>query len=104
MLGNFSIQSSHNIHQIEEIFSRGEMDSILLPIDYIVNNLPILYLSKEQSNNILNGQSIQSSSVNFDFHEEDSRTFRFYNYQDVFIAIGKAIDSGTLLKPIKVFK
>tara|TARA_Y100000590_G_C15664820_1_gene994044 strand:- start:86 stop:919 length:834 start_codon:yes stop_codon:yes gene_type:complete len=104
MTGSFSIQSSYSVQQIEEIFTIGEMDSILLPIDYIVKDLPIIYLSKEQSHNIINGQSIQSSSVSFDFLEEDFRTFRIYNHQDVFIALGNAIDSGTLLKPIKVFK
>jgi len=104
MTGSFSIQSSHSVQEIEEMFRIGEMDSILLPIDYILNDLPILYLSKEQSHNIINGQSIQSSSVSFDFLEGDSRTFRIYNHQDIFIALGNTINSGTLLKPIKVFK
>ena len=75
------------------------LDSYVLPLDYIVQFLPDISLSRESSMNIKNGQTISCEKLN----SYVENTYRIYDNNDNFIGIGVSEINSNLIKPVKIF-
>ena len=97
--GNFCIENSYTLEDIESHIINKKINSIILPLDYIVKFLPDIHLSKKSSVNIKNGQAISCKK----FKSYIKSTYRIYDNNDNFIGIGVSELNSSLIKPVKIF-
>ena len=97
--GDFFIENSYTIEDIKTALMKKNLNSIILPLDYIVKFLPDLHLSKKSTMNIKNGQTISCKI----FKSYAENTYRMYDYNDNFIGIGVSEINSDLIKPVKIF-
>lgn len=97
--GDFHIENSHTLEDIKTAINNNNLNSIILPLDYIVKFLPDIRLSKKSSMNIKNGQTISCKK----FKSYVENTYRIYDNNDNFIGIGVSEIDSNLIKPVKIF-
>ena len=97
--GDFNIENSHTLEDIKTAIINKNLNSIILPIDYIVKFLPDIHLSEKSSINIKNGQPISFKK----FKSYVENTYRIYDNNDNFIGIGVSEIDSNLIKPVKIF-
>ena len=97
--GDFNIENSHTLEDIKIAIINKNLNSIILPIDYIVKFLPDIHLSEKSSINIKNGQPISFKK----FKSYVENTYRIYDNNDNFIGIGVSEIDTNLIKPVKIF-
>lgn len=73
----------------------GEMDEIsraaqLLPVDRLVDILPVVYLGKEASQRIINGLAVSDAST-------EAGLVRLYDSTGSFLGVGERLVEGTLI-------
>jgi len=97
--GDFFIENSYSLEEINTAIISKNLDSYVLPLDYIVQFLPDISLSRESSMNIKNGQTISCEKLN----SYVENTYRIYDNNDNFIGIGVSEINSNLIKPVKIF-
>lgn len=59
--GQFTKEKAYTLAEIEKIRDEGRLDDIILPVDHVFDDLPILVVSGEIEKKILNGNLIYKS-------------------------------------------
>lgn len=101
----FSIEQAHTLEEIERICNQGKLEEILLPVDSVFGELPIVHVREKAALLLQNGNRLAAS----DFVEEISikdcreRRVRVYDPQDRFYAIYQYIDEFQEFKVQKMF-
>lgn len=87
-VGHFEESQMHNFMQIQQNLNSGA--SMVLPIEQILGHFPSVTLAEEDSNRIINGQKINTASM------DEPGLIRIYAKQFGFLGLGMLSDSGLL--------
>lgn len=79
---------SRQMLSFEQLSASNDMDSLLLPMDTVVEHLPIVNLDQDSSAYLLNGQAVLVA------HSPTSGLVRLYDQEQFFLGIGHILDDG----------
>ena len=91
--GNFSISDAHTIDEIRELFEKGELDKILLPVDMLFAEYPSVKISEMQLKKCLCGNCFETSETN--------GKYRVYDENGGFLMLGN-VENG-IMSTVKSF-
>lgn len=99
--GKFDIDSSLTLEEVDKYISEQELDSKIITVDKVFDNLQRIILNEQEEKRLLNGVWIRVKNLGF---EKDS-FISVYNSNDVFIALGEIFykEESLYLKTKKVF-
>ncbi len=104
-VGDFKIEDSYTIEEIQEYASSNTLDSILIPIDSAIKHFNSINLDKDYYDTLKNGGKIELSNYQLDTNNSGTeRGIRVY-CNNLFIGIGFIEETfdGIILKMDKVF-
>ncbi len=99
------IDDSLKLNQIEKLFSEGELDKYILPVDALVSGYDKYLIKDKYSKFLFNGNKLypnQLFSENTDKKFKDKDIIRIY-YKDEFLALYEYSESDNILIPYKMF-
>ena len=102
-VGNFSIDNSYTLSQIEQMVQAGKTDEILTPIDEMFSDSRKIIISQEYDKLLYNGNKLPYNSIqgkNDVQHNEDEQV-RVYDKNDEFIGVYRF--EGNEFVPVKMF-
>ncbi len=94
-IGRLSVDDAHTLSALEKR-PREELDTLLLPVDYLLSNVPALVLDADSSYRIGNGQRIRDTR----FSAFNGRV-RMYSSGNEFLGLGE-VTEGSLLHPTRL--
>lgn len=100
----FKIDTAVSLKTIKNKFDSGNVQDILIPIDYALSNFESIFVDKNYFKQLSNGMLIDLDRLNFKGNAVVGKNLRIY-CGDIFIGIGKFVnkDSKIFLKMNKVF-
>lgn len=98
--GNFSIEDSISVEQLEECSREGEWQMIVHAPDFILGHLDTVVVNKEEEESISHGRSFVVTQDQAGCAGEQRRA---YSHDGRFLALVKLDQTGNLWKPEKVF-
>ncbi len=102
-VGSFTSDRAVKLDQIDEMFRRGELDSLLIPVDSLFPEMPAISVTERASRLLANGNPLAESDVVPGSAPEDGLRYRVYGSDGRFQAI-YAWDAGRkLFYPHKMF-
>lgn len=93
--GQFSVENSLTLAQIEALVREGCLDDHILPVDAFFSDLPMLTLSENLDKLAHNGNTLPSAG--------HSTYVRVYDSSGSFIGVYEKDEKAPLLKPWKMF-
>ncbi len=93
--GQFSVENSLTLAQIEALVREGCLDDHILPVDAFFSDLPMLTLSENLDKPAHNGNALPSAG--------HSTYVRVYDSSGSFIGVYEKDEKAPLLKPWKMF-
>lgn len=104
--GPFNICNSFTLEEIKKMWKKGDL-SFLLPIDYALQDLPLITIKDKFVNNIINGLPLASSGIMGGVsNSQFPPLVRLYSPSGLFLAIGELQGQRGgkwFYKPKKVF-
>ena len=102
-VGAFTADRAVKLDQIDEMFRRGELNSLLIPVDSLFPEMPAISVTERASRLLANGNPLAESDVVPGSAPEDGLRYRVYGSDGRFQAI-YAWDAGRkLFYPHKMF-
>lgn len=102
-VGEFYLEASRTIDEIETIFKEGIIDSTLIRVEQLFPNYDEVCVLEEYSKIIYNGNFISSNHIiDFDFNKTYDKV-KVYDWQNKFIAIYQYNERKKIFKPFKMF-
>ena len=103
--GDFSLEGSHKLDDIEKIVKEGRLEDILIPVETIFKNLPKINISGYADILLENGGVIKMDALNPGSisHIKNGDKFRMYNKDEKFKAIYSYDDNIKGFKIDKMF-
>lgn len=111
--GGFDIADSVTLSRIKELKEANRLGDAIIPIDNVLEFMPVIYVEEGEEKAVLNGKTIWKDSIkniSKDFMPED--TVLIKNHNGELLALGKAVvskkeisglDGGdSILKPKKI--
>lgn len=100
--GRFNLTGSHKLDEINRLKDEDNLQSIVLRMDNILGDYPVVYTKPEADRLILNGNRIRTDQINISV-EVDS-IVRLYTSDNVFVGLYSVIDKddSIILKPYKI--
>jgi tRNA pseudouridine55 synthase len=95
--GNFTIEQSVTLEQVNEAVARGDLGKFLLPLDWAILQFDAVYLDAAQASAVRNGQPVPAAE------NLTTPLVRAYDKDKNLFAILERV-SETLLKPKKVLQ
>ena len=104
-VGDFNLSQSVTLKHFSNLVKKGNWKSKIVPIDYVLKDLPRIIMTSEQTKQVKNGVNISLSKVYLDpkFYSCDKLKFKGYDNEGKFTAILEISEEGEFLKPKKVF-
>ncbi|MCD6454702.1 MAG: tRNA pseudouridine(55) synthase TruB [Candidatus Aminicenantes bacterium] len=102
--GEFSIEDAHTLEEIKEAARKGEIDELIIPLNKVLSELPIVYLREQGVQRAKHGNFIPLKMVGGKEGGKRNDFFRLMDYRSNFIGIGKPVKfEGELgIKPVIV--
>ena len=91
--GDFSVEDAHTLDKIAALANKGELNSILLPVDSLFSDYPSYVLSERQLKPCLNGNSFET--------ELSDGSYRVYDENGGFLMLA-SVENG-IMSTIKSF-
>jgi len=88
--GVFSIESASTLDEIIAAMTSGNIEDLLLPLDSIFSDCPVVRLSSEETRKCKNGASCKAEEL------PDGR-YRFYGPDNEFLFLGDVVNGETLV-------
>ncbi len=107
--GQFTKENAYTLAEIEKIRDEGRLEDIILPVDHVFANLPVLVVSGEIEKKILNGNLIRENECEKMGLEgcysegEKIRVYRGKNNSSNFIAVYQYSKEKRGMVPEKMF-
>lgn len=104
--GDFSIENSLKLSQVEDLVKNKEINNHIVAIDRVLTNYPKLIVDKESDTTIQNGNPLKKSSFTNleEFNISNYKDLiRIYDYQNNFIALYQFDFSKNSFVPRKMF-
>ncbi|HHT98444.1 MAG TPA: tRNA pseudouridine(55) synthase TruB [Clostridiales bacterium] len=104
--GDFTIENSLKLSEVEDLVRSKEVNNYIKPIDSVLTNYPRLIVNEESDTTIQNGNPLKKSSfINSDeFNIMNYKDLiRIYDYQNNFIALYQFDFSKNSFVPKKMF-
>lgn len=89
VIGPFGLNQSVTLSQLEELDLAGR-DALLLPVDALIETMPVVVLDSESAHYIKQGQAIWCPK------QTTGATLRLYDDQDHFLGIGEVMLDGKI--------
>ena len=93
-IGGFDISDSITLSKIKELKESNRLGDAVIPIDDVLNFMPVIYMEEGEEKAVLNGNTIWKDSIkdiSKDFMPEDIVLIK--NYKGELLALGKAVVS-----------
>ena len=90
-VGPFTIENALKLSQIEGLAGNGSIDSVIIPVDALFKQWPVLKIPQEQEKYLYNGNPLKVKAGEL---PEDGQCFRVYDTMGKFTAIYR-FDAGT---------
>ncbi len=102
--GEFSIEDSHTLEEIEKYAVEGKLDEIIIPLKNVLKEYPIVYLREEGVERARHGNFIPLRLVGGKEGGKRSDYYRMMDFKSEFIGIGKPgkYEGGLGIRPILV--
>ena len=102
-VGEFNLETSHTLDEIETSFKEGIIDSALIKIEKLFPEYEEIIVFEEYSKIIYNGNYILPNHIiDFDFNKNYDKV-KVYDWQNKFIAIYQYNERKKIFKPFKMF-
>lgn len=105
--GDFSIDKSYTLEEIEEMHNSNELSRALIPCDFVFGDYSKVYLKDADIRRYINGVSVKMYKLGYkpDFDAVAGDMVRIYSCTGKFIGLSKVDRDkhGFLLKPYKLF-
>lgn len=104
--GEFTIDKSIRLDELEKIVLNNSLDSVIIPVDAVFKDYVALLIGKLYDKYVYNGNKIplQAAEDQYDFTAEDKGTrFRIYDSNNKFIGIYETDEQMEYLVPVKIF-
>lgn len=99
--GPFTLKDCYTFEEVEEAVNQGSIAQVLKPIDGALEQFPIIKVTEEGAQDVLNGKRIK-----LDLSEPENQMLRIYSPDNRFLALYRVIYDENMEwgKPEKVFK
>ena len=101
--GDFFIDESKSLSEIEEISHNDKLDSILVRVDSLFPEYEEITILKEYSKRIYNGNYFTSNHIKDFISSNKHDKVKVYDWQDKFIAIYQFDKNKDIYRPFKMF-
>lgn len=99
--GNFPLEKSYTLEEVEAEAESGNIESIIVPMRAALPQFDEFIVTDEQIiDNIYNGQIIYIENIN----QNNSKIVKIIDHSGKLIALYQKVNDANRLKPIKVFK
>ncbi|MDX5474355.1 MAG: tRNA pseudouridine(55) synthase TruB [Bacillaceae bacterium] len=95
--GNFTLEESITLEQLQQMYDDNQVDEILIPMENAISGLPTLEINDTLAEKVLNGALLPLPDVNF-----DELLAIMHDHQCIAIYMKHPTKDG-LMKPKKVF-
>lgn len=99
----YLLENSYKLSDIERLRDEGKLEEVILPIDVLLSDYPILNIKESQKSYLFNGNKLgknQFEENNIDFVDEN--LYRIY-YDKECLGLYRYIALEDILKPYKMF-
>lgn len=91
--GGFSIDDAHTIEEIEEMYKGNNFSDILIPVDRVFSNYPMVIVNQRQKGFIVNGVKTRYKGL------IEGQTYRVYDENNEFLCLSQCVEERlTLVK------
>ena len=102
-VGRFSLEAARTLGEIQLLKDEGRLDEVLLPVDSVFTECPIIHVSREFERLLNNGNAFLPEQTQEKALHDPEKWVRAYRADDSFAGI-YAYDSGRgQYRPIKMF-
>lgn len=103
-VSSFLESESHTLSEIEEIYKNGEIDEILMPIDRLFSQYPVLRMREGADKSLHNGNKLYWEQVLLETKEAgEKKIFRAYDSSGKFYALYRYDPAQDCYRNIKMF-
>lgn len=104
-VGNFNLENSYTIEEIQEHVSNNRLDNILIPMDSVLKHYDFIEVDKDYYDILKNGGKIELSNYYQNLYSNDSKNQLRVYCNDIFIGLGliEKTSKNIMLKMDKVF-
>lgn len=104
-VGNFNLENSYTIEEIQEHVSNNRLDNILIPMDSVLKHYDFIEADKDYYDILKNGGKIELSNYYQNLYSNDSKNLLRVYCNDMFIGLGliEKTSKNIMLKMDKVF-
>lgn len=111
-IGSYSLQSSSTLEEIHDYFERQQWEDFFIPLESLLPELPKVMLDEMGATHARHGNiiapenviKILPSELALPAAVEHEKTFRLFNLEGQFVALGKKTPDGNGLHPFIVFE
>lgn len=90
-VGPFHKDSSYTLEEVEEAYNAGEIDSILLPMDSGIQDMPAVYIKESAVLSVRSGASLYPQGIKSETGPiQEGDTVRIYSPSGMLLSIAKA--------------
>ncbi len=93
--GEFSVEQAHTLEEIEEFKRQGKLDEIVIPVNKVLQEYPIVYLTAEGARRARHGNFIPLRMVGEIEGPTQAEYYRMMDFSNNFIGMGKPVKRGS---------
>lgn len=99
----FSVEESLTLDQIKELFSNGELEKKLVPVDEMLGEYSKCVIAREYSKLIYNGNKFSPRATLLKMNFRHGQKIRVYDQDGNFVGLYQYDDDVKVYKPVKMF-
>ena len=99
----FDISDAVTLSDIEKARDEGTLDSLIMPIDEVLDIYSKCVVSDDAEKYVMNGNIFTAGDTKFKMNHEDGQIVRVYKEDDTFIGLYKYFAGKRIYKPEKMF-
>lgn len=102
-VSTFGLDTALRLDEIRAIVESGHIDSKILPVEKVFEELPVAVVKVDAKKKIDNGNALSKDDFTEDIDVSKYKRYRIHNAENVFVAVYAYDDDKQMLLPSKMF-
>lgn len=99
----FALEDAVTLSRLEQLRDEGRMEEVLVPVDKVFEECPVLHIRKDLAKLLENGNAIYPSQTEEKKYYASGKQVRFYRNDESFAGIYAYDEKEKRYKPVKMF-